>query len=473
MTTTASDKNQFPGRWLSALALAVAATALLAPAQHAHAQPVTNSTLYYRMGGGTPGGAANNSEQLAMKLGIDSRLRLNYSCGKFDVGLSWQTLMNGFSSIGTTVSNAVKAGIASLPLYVLQRAQPGLYELFQTYSQKADVMIAAATKSCEEMEAAIKAGQNPYDDWIKLAKGEAWKVKAQAGGDIVQAKKDIDQGEVGQKAGIDWVFNTKAGGVDSKAIQPIRDLSVAGYQVTLNAPTTTSESKDYSSITAARKTRLVKAFPTAKSLADFTTEVLGDKSIYLCTEGSSGCPEPNTTTTATGLAVKYEKEYDLVAPKLQNLVGIGGPPDTSDVYAKLQEIDASGMAISPELLDAVKKLPAGTRSIATNRLADELAMQRTVNKALIARQVLLTGMSLPQVAAAGDAMKGTQEDIDRLTHYIDDLLYESRVRKELTSTTALAIMSDRAMADARSASVPDGAEIDPHPLQDDGRVARP
>ncbi len=150
-----------------------------APAQ---AQPVNNSSLYYRMGGGSPGGAAAYRGQLANTLGIQGNMRLNYSCGKFDIGLSWSNLMNGFSSLGTQVSNAVKAGIASLPPYLLQRAQPGLYQLFQNYSLKADTMIGAALKTCEEMEAVIRQGQNPYEDWVKIAQGDLWKIKATAGG---------------------------------------------------------------------------------------------------------------------------------------------------------------------------------------------------------------------------------------------------------------------------------------------------
>ncbi len=122
---------------------------------------MNNSSLYYRMGGGSPGGAAAYRGQLANTLGIQGNLRLNYSCGKFDIGLSWSNLMNGFSSLGTQVSNAVKAGIASLPLYVLQRAQPGLYQLFQNYSLKADTMIGAALKTCEEMEPSSARGRIP------------------------------------------------------------------------------------------------------------------------------------------------------------------------------------------------------------------------------------------------------------------------------------------------------------------------
>ncbi|WOO33244.1 integrating conjugative element protein [Diaphorobacter limosus] len=436
-----------------------------APAQ---AQPVNNSSLYYRMGGGSPGGAAAYRGQLANTLGIQGNMRLNYSCGKFDIGLSWSNLMNGFSSLGTQVSNAVKAGIASLPLYVLQRAQPGLYQLFQNYSLKADTMIGAALKTCEEMEAVIRQGQNPYEDWVKIAQGDLWKIKATAGGDVVQAKLDLTKNDQAHIRGIPW-FGGLAGGASSKPISPIHDISIAGYNVTLNKPATASPTTNYSASTLEKDARLVRAFPTPNDLAKFTTEVLGDKRIYTCTEGTSGCPTPTTVTTATGLGPKYEDEYNLVAPKLNVLASSGTGAGTPATYAELQTIAAPGMAVSPQLLDALRRLPVETRSIAVNRLSQELAMHRVIDKALVARAALLTGISLPEVAGAGDAIRDTQETINRLTRYIDDLMYESRIRKELTAETALAIMGGQLQADTQAMRVPDGRRPDPAPL-DNGRV---
>lgn len=284
-------------RTLCAAAVCVATLLVATPAQ---AQPVSNSTLYYRMGGGTPGGGAANRSQVATNLGLSGNLRLNYSCGKFDIGLSWQTLMNGFSQLGTQVTNAVKAGIASLPLYILQRAQPGLYQLFQNYSAKADAIIAASLKTCEEMEATIKAGQNPYEDWVKVAKGDVWKMKAQAGGDVVQAKLDIGRNEEANKLGVQWVFGRRAGGVSSDALRPIRDLSIAGYNATLNKPAASSPTTSYAS-SAEKNTRLVQAFQTPDEMAKFATEVLGDKRVYTCTQGTDGCPSATNVTTASRL----------------------------------------------------------------------------------------------------------------------------------------------------------------------------
>ena len=108
------------------LAIIVMASAQLAVPTDAYAQPVRNSSLYYRMGGASPGGAANYRGQVAHNLGFGVNARLNYSCGKFDIGLSWSNIMNNIASLGQTITGAIQAGIAALPLYVLQRAQPGL-----------------------------------------------------------------------------------------------------------------------------------------------------------------------------------------------------------------------------------------------------------------------------------------------------------------------------------------------------------
>lgn len=428
-----------------------------------HAQPVSNSTLYYRMGGGSPNSGALNGGAVPMRLGLGTRA--NYSCGKFDVGMSWSNLMNGFSNLGTTVSGAVTAGIVALPLYALQRAQPGLYQLFQNFSQKADLLVGSSLKTCEEMERTIKNGQDPYEDWVKMAKGDTWKIKASASGDVVQAKLAIDKNEEAQNAGVSWVFGAKAGGVNGRPIQPIRDLSIAGYNTTLNRPATSSAAANYRG-SSERSTRLVRAFATPDDLATFTTEVLGDRSIYICTQGA-GCPQPTTTSTASGLGPKYERELDTVSPLLQSVVESSGTD-----YAELQSVSAPGMAVSPQLMDAVRKMPPDTRAVATNRLAQELSMHRVIDKALVARNVLITGLSLPQATAAGEMSKDVQQQIDRLTQYINDLMFEFRIRKEMTSDTALAIMGNQFSEGSQSMRVRDGVRAEQHPIEN-GRVPSP
>lgn len=450
-----------PGPYLvpSLVTASVLALTLASPSP-SQAQPVSNSSLYYRMGGGTPMGGPLNGRQTAIRLGFNSRA--NYSCGKFDVGLSWSNLMNGFSNLGATVSTAIQSGIAALPLYILQRAQPGLYQLFQNFSQKADVLVASSLKSCEEMESQIKSGKDPYEDWVNMAKGDAWKIKANASGDVVQAKYDINRDEQGQKAGLDWLFGARAGGVGQRPIQPIRDLSIAGYNATLNLATTTSANTSYAASSYA-STRLVQAFDTPDKLSLWTAEVLGDEQVWICTQDAS-CPNPTTTNTAIGLGPKLDVELQTVAPNLQSVLA----PGNTD-YSQLKTLGTPGYAVSPQLIESIRQLPPESRAVASGRVAQELSMQRVIDKALIARGVLLTGLSLPQAMKAGQMQKDAQTKVDRLTAHINDLMFEHRVRKEMASDTAITIMSDQFYRDSQGTRVRNSTAAEPHPITD-GRV---
>ena len=431
-------------------AVAVAVFSATAPAPTYAANPSGSGSLYYRMGGESPGGRANYKSQTATKIGLEAKLRLNYSCGKFDLQYSWKAMMNELKELAGKIESALYAGLANLPMYILQRAQPGLYQLFQTYSAKADLLIAAALKTCEEFEAQIRNGKNPYEDWIKLAKGDAWKgsisVTGSNTGDIINTKRDIEKKEKGQKEGVNWVFKKKAGGINSEPLRPIRDLSIAGYNVTLGKATTADPGASNSD----KKSRLTRAFSSAEKLATFTTEVLGDKRIYTCSPGDNGCPDSAETTTSIGLGPKLEAEYKEVQPKLTELAS--GSERGASAQTKLEELGTEGYTVNGALLETLRLMPAEERNAAVERLSQELAMQRTVNKALVARAVLLTGLSLPEVTAAGHAMRDTQEQINRLTQYIDDLLYESRIRRELTSNTALAIMGHQKANEAAAAA---------------------
>ena len=443
----------------TAFAAALVVAALMATAQPVQAQ-TRSSALYYKMGGSSPGGLANYKSTIPIQIGLAADLRLNYSCGKFDIGLSWTTLMNNVRNLGQTFSNALRAGIASLPMYIFQRAQPGLYQLFQTYSAKADAIIEASLKTCEEMEAQIKAGGNPYEDWVNNAKGETWRAKASLQGDVVQAKTDINRNEEAQRNGVSWIFGgAKAGGVGTQPLRPVRDLSVAGYNVTLNRPTTSGAGSG-----GPAGIRLTNAFATPETLAEWTTKVLGDQQIYLC-EGIVNCPAATSTSTASGLGPRLDAELDIIRPRLVALVA---GTATNNAVA-LSEIAAPGLAITPQLLQALRTMPPDSQALAMGRLAHELAMQRVIDKALVARNVLQSGLSLPEVTAAGKVSKDMQEKVDRLTQLIEDLMFEHRVRKEMTSNTALTIMEDATQRDSQAARLSRTQRGESTPVEE-GRV---
>ncbi|HET9644732.1 MAG TPA: integrating conjugative element protein, partial [Burkholderiaceae bacterium] len=352
------------------LMCSAAVAQLQGPLQSPLERPTSQQSLYYRMGGGDPAGRANKRNPIALQLGLGGTLRLNYSCGRFDIGLSWANLMNGFSQVGTQVQGAVRSGIAALPMYIFQRVQPGLYELFQTYSQKAEAQVGAALKTCEEMEAQIKAGGDPYEEWARLAKGDAWKVQASATGDVLTAKTNVEQ-----RAGRDgmvWIGGNRRGGAGQQPVRLVRDLVTAGYNATLINHPVGGDTTDYSTDPALGQTKLARTFARPVDAAQFAVDVLGDQIVATC--GEAECPAKGSSI-GIGLAPKFEAEIPPVQAALQGLVTAAQPN-----YARLGELDAPGVVVTPEVIEALREMPAGIRSITADRLSKEIALARTIDK---------------------------------------------------------------------------------------------
>jgi integrating conjugative element protein (TIGR03755 family) len=434
----------------------VAACVVAAPAvAQTQDVPRSQSQLYYRIGGSAPAARSPNPNALTVKLGLGTKLNANYTCGKFDVGLSWANLMNGFSSLGTQITGAVQAGIGALPLYILQRAQPGLYELFQTYAKKAEIAVSAAMDSCAQMEAQIKQGDDPYAKWVGLAKGEGWTVEAGSNTDVISAKSKIETNN--GREGVTWIDNKKAGGATQPPVRTVNDIMVAGYNVTMMRPVSSSNTADYSS----GGTPLGKIFSRPQDAADFAVTVLGDQLISTCDEPS--CAQKGVVT-ALGLQSRYDAEIPVALDQVKLAISSNSP-----TYAALAAAGGPDVAMSTDLVRAMRELPADMQAISAQRLAKEIALARTIDKALAVRAVMITGMSLPEVQKNGAAMAVAKTKADLLTQYIQDLLFESRVRREVISDTAGSLLQAYQGRRALSAPVPTQQPVDKNIMMN-GRV---
>ena len=434
----------------SALLCLIAASTLAASPAQAAQMPSSRSDLYYRLGGTDPASRAANPSATIVRLGLAGAARLNYSCGRFDFEVSFQNLMSNFAAIGTTVTAAVSAGIAALPMYLFQRAQPGLYELFQTYAKKAETAIEIATTSCEQMEAEAKAGKDPYDYFKRLAQGEAWKTQAATTNDVVQAK--INATQLDGENGFRWIGGIQASGRGMPAARIVHDTVYAGYNVTLNRP-------HLAGAAGLPSVRLTKSFPTPSAAATFAADVLGDIEISTCS--APGCPAPGGTP-GLGLIQQFEQEIPNSTTALNAAMAAAVPSDI-----QLEDASAPGVLISRGVIDALRELPAVERAIAADKLARDVALARTIDKALQVRNLLLTGRMIPDVNIA--ASQQIETKLAELNRYIDDLLFEREVRKKIASSTASVLLGNFEATRRTSTGVSTGHPVDPTTFEG-GRV---
>ncbi|MFW5444006.1 MAG: hypothetical protein ACKE51_06850, partial [Methylococcaceae bacterium] len=124
---------------------------LAAPASNSN-----NSAFYYQIGGARSISLPANADVKTVLLDASYEYGLGYSCGNFDPlkGISDQlNSLKGIKDkliIGTV--GAVTSAISALPALILQRINPGLYDLFQNALIRAEATISLATKTCEDYE---------------------------------------------------------------------------------------------------------------------------------------------------------------------------------------------------------------------------------------------------------------------------------------------------------------------------------
>ena len=155
----------------------------------------------------------------------------------------------------------------------------------------------------------------------------------------------------------------------------------------------------------------------------------------------------------------------MVSGDLQNLVS-GATPLTLD---NLETITAPGVAITRQVIEAIRDMPASEQSLIVGRLVSEISTARTIEKALLARRLLLSGRQVPEVYATDVAREHADTSIAELDREIDNLLFETRVRREVVSETVVTLLQRAAARRQASLNIPSVPTIDPQPLKD-GRV---
>ncbi len=434
----------------------VLALVLVYPAAQAAQGPTGDGLWYYEIGGAEPVSPPANPSVVSVTLGGSAQLGLGYSCGKFDPVAAVTNTLNDIKSGADNMVNAMTAAassaLAALPALILQRANPGLYDLFQNALLKAEQTVQLATKSCEQMESEIAAGRNPYADLITLSKGNDWKLQMGLGGnDAVTAKKSVETANGDN--GVPWIGG-QAGGAGQPVLKFTGDIVQAGYNINMNRAVT-----ETAPVPAASATRLSEIWPSPVQARRWVVDVVGENIVTTC----DTCRKDSIP--GTGLLPKLHQESAAVTVDLQSLVSGATPP----TLANLAAVTAPGIAITRQVIEAIREMPASEEGLILGRLVGEISAARTVEKALYARRLLLSGRQVPEVYATEVAREHADASIAELDKDIDSLLFETRVRREVVSDTVAVLLRRAAARRQASLGVPEVPAVDPRPL-DHGRV---
>jgi len=444
--------------------LRILALCLFLASTNSHAAPaipVGDQSWYYAIGGAEPISSVLNPYASSGLLGGHPSLSASYSCGKFDITAS---VSNAFSNVVNNVKNqvmsAARGAVAALPLYIFQRALPGLYEQFQSFSADFSLDFNNAVKSCEQIEQEILAGKDPYAEWIAIAKAGDWRRLMQSNADPVEVKQQV--AETGGNRGVPFPKVSQgavvyAGGNVGPPIQPVQDVTAAGWNIILNRQPASNSS--YTPSPHAR-VRLAELFPTPMAAASYARDVLGDMFVATC----DGCQK--RSVPGQGLGPKFDRHRQQIAGNLTMMINTPRVP-TAD---ELKLLSAPGVAVSTRIIETLRELPPEERAILTGRLAAEAALARTIEEALAIRRMLRTGRRIPEVLSVKPAVDLVDTAIEEIEEEIDSMLFEQRVSKEIASNTASIVIARRNQLDANSQRVIRQVRPEEGHLQDGGRI---
>ncbi len=421
----------------------------------------SNNFLYYKIGGGSDFALPPVQNTQTINLSADTDLGAGYTCGAFNpaksIANTLNDLKNSVDNVEQTVLNNATGSIAEMPMYFLAQASPTAYALLNNMLLGAHEKMGIATKSCELVKEQISHGQNPYQDWATISVGNQWKkhlsLTATGQEDINDAKKDVDANAGNE--GVPWVQGSKdnsgysAGGLNQPPIHAVADTVKAGYNAMLlrdlndNSPAPSGGD-------------LATQFPTPGDAQNWITNVVGDQTITTCNDNS--CKSAQGGISGRGLLPwittcgDQNKNYcaDTIRTNLSNLI----TGQTTINKDNLEAVSASGLILSPQVITAIRGMDNTQQGIIVNKLAQEVATQRVIDRALIARNLLQTGSQVPVIASNKPAQVIIKQAIAHLSDNIQSLAFEAQVRKQMMSNTVANILSYHANQQSAAMQVP-------------------
>ncbi len=384
----------------------------------------------YRLGGAEPISLGPSARATTLRLGVGAEWNSNLTCGNFDVAHSIRQQLNGvsgaFQDVMGNVVQTAQGVVASLPALVIQRLNPGLYDLLQNGVLEAGQEFRVAKLRCDEI--ADDMGETlAHEGWSGIARADYWRRQVDVGGrDVVEVVGEAD-GAAGADGGVPWIGGSAAGGAGQEPIEAVGDVSKAGYNLLLGRA-----AADDSAVgpTACGDSDICKVWDDPDAMAAWMRRVVGEIEVRTC----DGCRRV-TSQAGLGLPSVYRREKSALANVLRPLAQTDAVPSE----AVLEGLTGGGgFRVTRRVIEAIRDEPRP--AAVADRLAGELAVGRVMEQAAMARRALLAGMREPNVANNEAALKQSERALVELDREIRQMEVELRVKALVASNSSVAVL---------------------------------
>jgi len=390
-------------------------------------RPTGDGEWYYAIGGGDPFMYYNQSNKTNLDLSAGAEWSMFSGCSfdpKFAIADTFGNIKHNVYGLSQDVMSAATAAFSAWGLSKIQENWPGLYNTLTTGLKEAKESYTLSLKTCRDVKADLAANRSPIEGWISASRKSSWDKASKDGKNPVDAEKSIEE-SVGNP-GITWIDGKQRGGSKMDPIKIVEDTVGAGYAHSVG------DAKAQDKDPVAGDPNISRVFPTKLSATTWAREVVGEREIRTC----SDCTKLKTSV-GQGLRFQYRKELDVARADLAKIMK--EPIGYKITSADLDKLSVPGMGvvINDLIIINLKQAPLDEQQILANKLVGEIALARTMEKALIARDLLNAGAQEPNISASGDL---SRVEIDysrqRLQTEIDNILFETEVRQKVITNAA-------------------------------------
>ncbi|MFW3895245.1 integrating conjugative element protein [Pseudomonas bharatica] len=407
---------------------------------------VLDDRVMYTIGGGSAAGAPSSLYRPS-GLGVGLSWRANMMCGNMNLSNTLQNQLNGATQgfqqiMGNVIQNATQA-VMSLPAMIIQRANPGLYELLSNGVLQGRIDFDRSKLTCQAM-AAKMADKVDQAGWGALAQNQEMQHNLeQSDGDAVTAVKDTESNNGNN--GVSWVGGQKAGGHGQAPIRVTSDVVKAGYNLLHNRSV-----EDTSAVgSSCQNGAICQAWASPDEAAEWATRVLGETEVETCDD----C-EALRVSAGAGLTPLIQKTYTQHLEGLQRMLSSAEEPTPEN----LGKVSSPLLQVSRGVIEGLRDDP--DQNLLARRLASETALSSVIYKAMLLQRTLLAGSREPNVASAQPATTALNSNVETLEREIRLLQTELQVRQALATNTASLVLDRHAGGADASRSID---QRDPRP----------
>lgn len=400
-----------------------------------------NERLGYELGGGAAYGAAS-SRIVPPGIGFGVSWKADMMCGNMDLQTTIKNQLNGatdgFKSIMGNIVQSATSAVASLPAMIIQRSNPGLYELLSNGVLQARVDFDRSKITCQSMLDQASSYMDGGPSMLSIAKAESMKQAVRdTNGDSVAAEKKAE--EQLAENGLEWMGEQR-GGANQPPIALTQDIAKRAYNTTNGRVDNNNNTVSSSECGGAA---ICTLWATPQEAADFAKKVVGETEITTC---QNGC-DPAVVTPGTGLLHLADEVYAEKSVTMLKLLD----KNRKITEVDLQELSTPMLPVSRSVIEALRVDPDS--QMLSERLLSEIALADIIWKGIQLTRLMMTGAQQPDVQKIAQAKQHVADKTANLQLEINSLKMEMDIRKDLANNTATAVLDRGLSARMQSGSV--------------------